>query len=219
MDKKELEKMFWQLVEWVRAQGCKVYCYKNKKTVGGSNGYFTPDPEPHIKVSLKNRPWTSALPLLIHEFCHFWQWKSGFLGRKDDEGNVIYSKILKGEEVTPEEREQASRLVRISEYDCEKRTAWLIKKWELEKICPVPEHIRSSNTYNRHAAWSIGSKQKEGSGVFFANYDKCSPALWGQKKPRWMSLKQVLSPISDKHAKIFDTALARHLKKSKKKRS
>lgn len=216
LDNKQIEKMFWQLVRWIRSQGCKVYCHKEKKTVSGSNGYFTPDPEPHIRVGLKNRPWDSALPLIVHEFCHFWQWKTGFLGHKDDEGNIIYSKILQGAQVTPEEREKASKLVRISEYDCEKRTAWLLKQWGLESICPIPEHIRSSNTYNRHAAWSIGNKHRAGSGVFFADYDKCSKALWGNKPPRWMTLKQALSPISNRHAQIFDNALARHAKKTKK---
>lgn len=214
---KKLEKMFWQLVEWVSAQGCKVYCHKDKKTVVGSNGYFTPDPKPHIQIGLKGRPWNNAITLLVHEFCHYWQWKTGFLGRRDDEGNIIYSKILQGETVTPEERDKASKLVRISEYDCEKRTAWLLKQWDLEDICPVKDHIKSSNTYNRHAAWSIGSKDTTGSGVFFADYDKCAEDLWEGKAPRWMSLKQVLAPISKKHAEVFNTALSRHLKKKNKK--
>lgn len=207
-----LKNLFNEIVDWMRSKGCKIYCHYAKKTVSGSNGYFTPDPEPHIRVGLKGRPIKRALILIIHEFCHYWQWKTGFLGRKDDEGNIIYSKILKGEEVTDKEREIARRLVAISEYDCEKRTAYLIKKWKLDEIIPIKELISSSNTYNRHTAWSIGTARKPGSGVFYAKYDNLAKDLWGNEEPKWFSLQQVVAPISETQAKVFDKAA----KKSKK---
>jgi hypothetical protein len=209
----EMEKMFYEIVQFSKDQGCPVTVYKSLEKVNGSNGYFASDPKPHIKVGLKNRSWPKAIELIIHEFCHYWQWKDGFLGRKDDEGNLIYSRILEGEEVTPEEREKASQLVRISEYDCEIRTASLFEKWKLEDVFPTSEHVKSSNTYNRHIVWSIGDSTTPGSGIFYAKYDTLADDLWGNKSfsyfwdPKSSSgMGKIIEPISDAHKAVFDKA-------------
>jgi len=205
--KAEIKKLFYEIIKWIKKQGCKVYVHKNSKRVHGSNGYFSSEPKPHIRAAIKGRPWDRCIQLIIHEFCHYWQWKEGFLGRKDDEGNIIYGRLLEGEELTPKERQIASTLVRISEYDCEKRTGYVIKKWNLETVFPVEEHRRSSATYNRHIVWSIGDKRNEGSGVFYANYDKLANKLWGNKRfTRWMSNSELLSSISSRHRDVFNTA-------------
>lgn len=211
----EKRELFNQIVEWIREQGCKVYVHTKQKTVSGSNGYFTPDPEPHIRIGMLGRPIDNAIVLLLHEFCHYWQWHEGFLGRKDDVGNSIYGKILDGEDVTSEERELASKLVRISEYDCEKRTAFLLKKWGLTSIRSVQDHIKYANSYNRHQAWSIGSRDGAGSGEFVASHEACADKLWPDKKHhRWLTLKELLAPISPKHKKVFDAELASKKRKS-----
>jgi len=218
---KELKKVFEEICGWVKDQGCKVYKHPSKSTVNGSNGYFSSEPSPHIRMALKGRPIKKCLQLIIHEFCHFWQWSENFLDRKDDDGNLIYGKLLDGEELTAKESEKAGKLVRISEYDCEKRTGHVIQMWNLESAFPLEEHRKSAATYNRHIAWSIGDKKKEGSGVFLASYDKLADKLWGSRKfTRWPTLKEMLSPISAKHTKIFDQALAKEkkTKKNKKKR-
>jgi len=209
----EMKKMFYEIVKFSKDQGCPVTVYKSLEKVNGSNGYFTSDPKPHIKVGLKNRSWPKAIELVIHEFCHYWQWKDGFLGRKDDEGNLIYSRILEGEEVTPEEREKASQLVRISEYDCEIRTASLFEKWNLEDVFPPHEHVKSANTYNRHIVWSIGDSTTPGSGIFYAKYDALADELWGNKKfsyfwdPKSSSgMGKLIEPISTEHKAVFDKA-------------
>ena len=215
LSQKDLEGLFKEIVEWARQQGCRVYCHWKKKTVNGSNGYFAASPVPHIRMGLLDRPIKRSLVLLLHEFCHFWQWKDGFLGRKDDLGNQIYTRILNGEEVTPAERERARKLVAYSEYDCERRTAYLLKKWKLEEIISSKDYVRSANTYNRHVAWSIGDAQKPGSGVFFPDYDKCAEDLWGRQKSRWLTNSQVVAPINQKHAQVFEKALQRFRKKKR----
>lgn len=209
----DMQKMFYEIVEYAKAHGCPVTVYKSLEKVNGSNGYFSSDPKPHIKVGLKNRSWPKAIELIIHEFCHFWQWQSGFLGRKDDEGNLIYSRILAGEAVSPEEREKASQLVRISEYDCEMRTAELLKLWNLESMFPPEQHIKSANTYNRHIVWSIGDKNHPGSGIFYAKYDTLADKLWGNTvfsdfwKPKTSSgMAKIIAPLTAEQKAVFDNA-------------
>jgi len=208
-----MEKMFYEIVQYSKDQGCPVTVFKSLEKINGSNGYFSADPEPHIKVALKNRPWPKAIELIIHEFCHYWQWQDGFLGRKDDEGNLIYSRILDGEHVSPTDREKASQLVRISEYDCEMRTEKLFEKWKLEEIFPPEEHKKSAATYNRHIVWSIGDKTTPGSGIFYAKYDTLGDKLWGNKKftffwdPTTSSgMAKIIEPISAEHKAVFDKA-------------
>jgi len=215
----QMEEMFETIVAEVRRNGCAVEIKPNAEKVSGSNGYFSSEPKPHIKVALKDKPWPKVIELIIHEYCHYWQWKDGFLNHEDDDGNIIYGRILDGEVVSPKERHRSSALVRISEYDCEIRTGSLFapppKGWNLESIFSQEEHIRSANTYNRHIIWSIGDKHNEGSGIFLHTYDKLAPKLWGSKifKSFWNpwtseGRDKILAPLSDKHRKVFDQALA-----------
>jgi len=217
----ELKKVFEDICKEAKKRGCKIYKHPSKKTVNGSNGYFSSEPTPHIRMALKGRPIRKCLQLVIHEYCHYWQWKHNFLDRKDDDGNLLYGKLLDGDDLTPKERDKACKLVKMSEYDCEKRTGHMLKKWNLTSAFPLEEHRRSAATYNRHIAWSIGDRKKEGSGIFLASYDKLADKLWGNRKfTRWPPLKEMLSPISAKHKKIFDAALAKEkkAKKGKKKK-
>lgn len=217
LSQRDQEEIFKDIVKWVRAQGCKVYCQKKSKTVYGSNGYFTPDPEPHIKMGLKGKPLDKSIVLLLHEFGHYWQWVDGFLDRKDDEGNEIYGVILEGGSATPAETDKARKLVAVSEYDCEKRTAYLLRKWNLEAIRSLEDHIKFANSYNRHAAWSIGSGKNPGSAVFYPEHESMADKLWpGKKKHKWFTAKQIEAPISAAHKKKFDAAYARHSRNNKK---
>lgn len=209
----DIKDLFYSIVDYAKEEGCPVTVYPKKNKINGSNGYFCSDPKPHIKVALGNKTWPQAIQLITHEYCHYWQWKDGFLGHKDDEGNIAYARLLEGEDLTPQERHKASVLVRISEYDCEMRTAELFKQWNMESVFPLDQHIRSSNTYNRHIVWSIGDKTFPGSGVFYAKYDSLADELWGSKKfktfwdPKTFNGKQKLTaPISKKHLEIFDQA-------------
>lgn len=208
-----MEKVFYEIVKFGTDQGCPIKVHKNLDKVNGSNGYFTSEPKPHIEVALKGKSWPRAIQLLIHEFCHYWQWKDGFLGKKDDEGNILYSRLLDGEDLTPKERHKSRTLIQISEYDCEIRTASLFKKWNLEQVFPICSHIKSSSVYNRHIAWSVGDKDCPGSGIFYYKYDTLADQLWGDKKfdhfwnPKTYEGQQlILAPISNKHREIFDKA-------------
>lgn len=207
LSKKDLQEIFDGIVKWVRSQGCKVYIDKNKKTVNGSNGYFTPDPEPHIRMGTKGRSLVDCNVLLLHEFCHFWQWSDNFMHRADDAGNMIYGRLLDGEEVTPEERDQARRLVALSEYDCEKRTVYLLEKWNLTSVRSVKRHIRAANSYATHVKWSIGDSKNPGSGVFYPGHEKLAEKLWpDENKVNWFTNEELLSPIKPEHKAIFDSA-------------
>ena len=210
---KSMKDVFYEIVEFAESQGCPIDVHPNLEKVNGSNGYFTSEPHPHIEVGLKGKTWPRAIQLIIHEFCHYWQHRDGFIGKKDDEGNIIYSRLLDGETITAQEREKARALIQISEYDCEIRTASLIKRWNLETVFPTTQHIRSSNTYNRHIAWSVGDKNTPGSGVFYYKYDSLADKLWGDAEfglfwnPKTTAgQKLIVAPISKEHREVFDKA-------------
>ena len=211
--KKQMEEMFYEIVKCAKEQGCPVTVFKHRAKVNGSNGYFSSEPRPHIKVGLQGKSWPKSIQLIVHEYCHYVQWKKGFLGHKDDEGNIAYARLLEGETLAPRERKKASALVRISEYDCEQRTAELFERWNIESIFPPTEHIKSANTYNRHIVWSIGDNTYPGSGIFYAKYDSLADKLWGNKvftrfwDPKTSDgEKKLLAPLSEAHREIFDKA-------------
>ena len=208
-----IKEVFFEIASEAAQEGCPVTVHTDKSKIEGSNGYFSQDPSPHIQIAIEDKTWGKAVEILIHEYCHYWQWVDNFMDRRDDEGNMLYSGILDGRSISPADREKARVLIQLSEYDCEIRAADLFKKWNLESVFPPEEHIKSANTYNRHIAWSVGSKGKEGSGVFMPTYDKVAPQLWGQRKfdhfwdpnsPEGQKL--IISPISDSHKKDFDEA-------------
>ena len=208
-----MKKIFYEIATYSKRNGCPVTVHTNKDKIEGSNGYFSQDPEPHIQIALKGKAWGKAIEILIHEYCHYWQWKENFMDRKDDEGNLLYSYILGGKVISPKNREKARALIQLSEYDCEIRAASLFDKWNLESVFPPEEHIKSANTYNRHIAWSVGSKGNKGSGVFMATYDKVAPQLWGKTEFTHFwdpnsseGQKRIIAPISDSHKKAFDKA-------------
>jgi len=208
-----MKKVFYEIVDFAKQQGCPIEVHPNLEKINGSNGYFSAEPQAHIEIALKGKTWPRAIQLIIHEFCHYWQHVDGFIGKKDDEGNIIYARLLDGETVTIEEREKARALIQISEYDCEIRTASLFKRWNLETIFPPEKHIRSSNTYNRHIAWSLGDKDYPGSGIFWHKYDSLGSKLWrdAQFKFFWnpktdAGQRLIIAPISEEHRIIFDKA-------------
>ena len=210
---KSMKGVFYEIVSYASKNGCPVTVHTDKSKIEGSNGYFSQDPKPHIQIALKGKTWGKAIELLIHEYCHYWQWKESFLERKDDEGNIIYSGILDGKDISPEQREKARVLIQLSEYDCEIRAASLFDKWNLESVFPPSEHIKSANTYNRHIAWSVGDKGIRGSGIFMPTYDTVAPQLWGNKEfahfwdPNSPEGQQrILAPISEEHRKVFNKA-------------
>jgi hypothetical protein len=210
---KQMKDMFYEIVDYAKQEGCPVTVFPKKSKINGSNGYFSSEPRPHIKVALVGKSWPQRTQLIMHEYCHYWQWKDGFLGHKDDEGNIAYARQLEGETLTPRERKMASTLVRISEYDCEMRTAELFKEWNLQSIFPPPDHIKSSNTYNRHVVWSIGDDTYPGSGIFYAKYDSLADQLWGNtvfarfwQPDTFSGKKKLLAPLSKAHREVFDRA-------------
>jgi hypothetical protein len=213
---KQMKGLFKEIVDYSKSEGCPVTVFTKKSKINGSNGYFTSvgdNGKPEIKVALMGKSWPKRIQLIIHEYCHYWQWREGFLGHKDDEGNIAYGRLLEGETLTPREAKKASALVRISEYDCEIRTAELFNRWNLNSVFPPCEHIKSSNTYNRHIVWSIGDDKYPGSGVFYSKYDSLADELWGNKKFNYFwdpktpeGRAKLLAPISPEHCKILDRA-------------
>lgn len=113
-----------------------------EKTIKCS-GYFDDGIAGKAKlVVAMNRPdW---LEILVHEYCHLTQWKSGHkLWKKAGESLHYIEKWLSGGKVNRIDSHLAN--ARDLELDNEKRSVDLIRKWNLD--VDVDNYIRKANAY------------------------------------------------------------------------
>jgi hypothetical protein len=139
-------------VKWVKNE-CKkhgVECCLRKvkylrleKTIKCS-GYFDDGcggGAPKLVVAVNRPDW---LEILVHEYCHLTQWKSGYkLWNRAGESLHHIEKWLSGERVSRISNHLAN--ARDLELDNEKRSVELIKKWNLD--IDVDNYIRKANAY------------------------------------------------------------------------
>jgi len=139
------------LAAFVRSQGCPVRLY-NKKILLGQNcaGLFDLNKRgrPYISVAMlgdKNNP----LHVLLHEYCHFLQWKDGYMMKLEEPGTkdgwTILDDWIKGKEFSREQLRMARGAILLMEYDAELRT--LQKARELGIKMNKRSHLKDSNGY------------------------------------------------------------------------
>ena len=134
----------------------------NERTVdcGGFpvSGYFDSE-EKVLKIAAKRKNW---LPLFVHEYCHFLQWKEGIFDDYEAEEDIDdwYRPNC------PFDLKKAIELVKLQqglEVDCEKRAVKLMKRHQLP--INVKEYIRQANFSLYVDYLSVKSKQWVGGGL------------------------------------------------------
>jgi len=116
-----------ELVKYIRDEGCRVYVYKNKKTIyGGSRGTFDGYSEhgPIICVAIKDVESERCVETLLHEYGHFLQWQDGFLQYLDGicDAYTLEDEWIKGKiEFAPRELTVVRNTMLAIEYDAERR--------------------------------------------------------------------------------------------------
>jgi hypothetical protein len=211
----QMKDAFEEIVDHIRKAGCKVKCHYDKKTIAsGSNGFFDMTPSPHIEVALKGRSFKRAIPLIVHEFCHYRQFLAKTLMEEFNEANELQDRILSGQDVSLKDREFSRKYTQICEYDCDLRAVELLEEWDLNWVKDPKDHVKSANSYNRHIAWQIGGLNGPGSGIFMSNHEDIADVIWpNTKEHRVMSIDEATSPIDEKHKVKIDKWEKSHRRK------
>lgn len=134
-----------ELITWVEKQGCSVRI--KKKEGRGHQGLFYWDKTPRIVLFSKSGNKKLLFRTLVHEYCHFTQWKEKHLQKIDKMfGWQNYYIYLEDNKNMPRSKQLRSLVgVLILEHDCETRTLNLIKEkgWPINRT----KYIKVANNY------------------------------------------------------------------------
>jgi len=119
----------------------------NTKLVEKTSGFFD-EVDKKVGVAIK-KPQNIWVPVFIHEYCHFCQWKEGAEIWKQCE--EIYKKADLWEweenkiEIPKKSLNKSIRTTQKLEWDCDQRAVNLIKEYELP--IDIKKYIQTSNAY------------------------------------------------------------------------
>lgn len=99
-----------------------------------------------IAIAVARKDW---IPLLIHEFCHFLQWtENKFRSQKDIEASDDIDDWLNNKiELTKKQISDKLDIIARCELDCEKRTAKMMKEFNVLSAEEIEEFIQKANAY------------------------------------------------------------------------
>jgi hypothetical protein len=128
----------------------------NKDNIDGYGGWFgAEEGEEEFVVALKH---TMGFEILIHEYCHFLQWK--YDRKLWDKSQLtydilfdwinypifVYSHFIKDCKFSDEEIDQSLHDILEIEHDCEKRALKLLKNCPIEDF-DIEKYVRAANAY------------------------------------------------------------------------
>jgi hypothetical protein len=128
----------------------------NKDNIDGFGGWFgAEEGEKELVVALKHH---MGFEILIHEYCHFLQWK--YDRKLWDKSQLtydvlfdwinypvfVYSPFIKDCKISEQELDQSLHDILELEHDCEKRVLKLVKNCPIEDF-DTDKYIRAANAY------------------------------------------------------------------------
>jgi len=121
---------------------------KNKVPLGNIlfNGFFSEKPLEFFCAMAK--PQKEWVPVFLHEYCHYKQWKEGsaIFGNLSKIGGALWNWIEGGIELKQKDIETAINITRSVELDCEKRVVNLVEKHSLDFV-DIRKYIKAANSY------------------------------------------------------------------------
>jgi hypothetical protein len=158
--KKQTKKVVNYIREKCREDGVKVFIYKNKenlkdKTGTCYSGEFDCEKR-FIKLAIKGDEEEDWIPVLIHEFCHFIQWKRGTKAWKKvenyknyningDLSGLIFNWVMGKIEIPKKDLRKIISRLKDMELECERMTIKFIKKFNLK--IDTKEYCKSAALY------------------------------------------------------------------------
>ena len=145
-----------KIVRELLDHGFSVLLYNQEELEGACGGWCSiEDNEKEFAVAMKHH---MGFEILIHEYCHFLQWKTDRkLWDKSMETydilfdwisypSLVVSAFIKDYKVTTEELDQSLHDILEIEHDCEKRVLKLVKNCPIEDF-DTDKYIRATNAY------------------------------------------------------------------------
>ena len=133
-----------------------VLLYNTEQLADACGGWcWIDDDEKEFAVAMKHH---MGFEILIHEYCHFLQWKTDrkLWNKSMSTYDILFdwisypslavSPFVKDYKVTPEELDQSLHDILEIEHDCEKRVLKIVKNCPIENF-DTDKYIRAANAY------------------------------------------------------------------------
>jgi len=167
---------FWQLVSHIKNDGCNIRLYdKDELKVAQCAGTFdiSKNGNPIICLATKGHTKQELMQLLLHEYAHFLQWKSGFLHKLEGADlklgwYVIDKWLKKTKRYSDAELKWARDAVVLIEYDADLRVIELSKQFGVD-IGSHKEYMANAYSYTTLIKWAAKNRKWDGhpGGSFF----------------------------------------------------
>jgi hypothetical protein len=157
---------FWQLISHIKKDGCNVRLYdKEELKVAQCAGTFdiTKKGNPLICLATKGHTQQELLQLLLHEYAHFLQWKTGLLHKLEGEnlkkGWVVLDNWLRHrKKYTEEELLLARDAIILIEYDADIRAIEISKELSVD-IGSHKTHMENAYSYITLIKWAVKNRR------------------------------------------------------------
>jgi hypothetical protein len=121
----------------------KIILYKGEYCGGNDRCYgmfdFNSKEQPVLKIAVGNKSNEHWFGILIHEYCHFLQWRDNTkIWKQFEESNFSIDDIIN----SPKKHKKELLLLMKLEADCERRVIKLIKKY---RLFSVKEYAQEAN--------------------------------------------------------------------------
>ena len=185
---------FKNLVGWLKSQGCKVTIYKKKKRISSVLAYFVYEPEPHIKMAIKDMPLKEMVSVLLHEYAHFLQWHDGFSKYLDgivEADSIFYEWIDGNLELTEREIKVCRNTMLSIEYDAELRAIELGTEMGVEGFSSE-YHLSDAYSYCTSIKWAWEHRKMW--------KERVPTKMW---PPKRLTHEQLFAPLTAKEKEIL----------------
>lgn len=190
--------VFYELVEFIRREGCAVRLYNRTELKGAkceATFCISKNENPVIAIALLGfQDEESMVYTLLHEYAHYLQWVDGYWDKvhKENEGWDTVDKYLryKRKRITEEQIKTARRTVLLLEYDAEMRTINLARFFCIRMN--EADYLQSANTYMLSIKWALENKQWK------------YPELDKQVSRKVSGVNTLLAPLTSKEKKIME---------------
>lgn len=197
-----------------------VYYHLPKKEAVGSktsslktSGFFRGDPDPELVVATK-KPLSSWFPILIHEYCHYLQWKEQSpLWRHHQEltsalgGDALFDWIEGKKDLEEETLDELFSVTIALEKDAEERAVEIIRTRNLP--VDIESYLKGARSYllfyqfvRKHRLWFSAGKEPYGDEVILKMMEPSLESL------------ELTSPIENRFKELTTSAPGHRLRSS-----